>query len=303
MKTISYCTALYDKQGYCQKERVEHFNRAAKAAAESGLKLHIQLYINNSSKKFYKEMVKLYRREAEFPYYIRNLGKMEYWADIENKDLKWMTVDEHGKQVPTESYKEFELVAMRHFDIYHLLAHIFNIGIETSVRLKHDYYAILSGDQLLPENHPAVMTRFLESHPNAGIAASLAFYDFSKKEIVDESGQKTYLIPLIIFRQRPDETEEMMKQRKAWIFANLLPYPENDYTGLEHCEVDALGTGGAVIPRSVFTRLRFRECVFVKGGEGEDIQYCLDIREKLGLKVYIVPTVVMENRYADGQRY
>lgn len=301
MKTISYCTGLYEKQGYCQEERVEHFNEAADAAKANDLRLHVQLYINNSKKRFFKDMKRLYRKKARFPYIMADLGKLDYWTNFKKGELEWKVVDEHGKQTRTESWKEFEFVDLRHFDIYHLLAHIFNIGIDQSVKLGHDYYGILSGDQLLPINHPGVMTRFLDQHPNAGMVGSLAFYDFSKKEIVEGGTQKTYLTPLLIFRQHPGETEEEMEQRRAWVYANLLPYPENNYTGMEFCEVDAMGTGGAVIPRPIFTRLRFQERTFV--GEGEDVQYCLDIKEKLGKKVYVVPTVIMENRYADGQRY
>lgn len=301
MKTISYCTALYHKQGYCQKERIEGFNEAAERALEHGIRFHSQLYINNSDKKFAKEMKRLYRRKARFPHIVRDLGKLDYWTNYRKGDIEWRTVDEHGRQKPTESWKEFQFVELKHYDIYHLLAHIFNIGIDYSLAQGHEYYAILSGDQLLPPEHPQRMVEFLEAHEKAGLVSSLAFYDFSKKEIADEKGKRTFLTPLIIFRQRPGETLEQMEDRRRWVYENLLPYPENGNTGLEYCEVDAVGTGGAVIPRKVFGRLKFEERVFE--GEGEDIQYCLDIKSKLGLNVYIVPTVVMQNRYADGQRY
>lgn len=300
MKTISYCTALWYRQGYCQKERIDCFNAAAKAAAENGLVLHNQLYINNSDKSFYREMRQLYKRKAEFPYIIKNLGKLEYWTN-HNMIKGWSVVGEHGKHTPTESWKDGQFADLQHFDIFQLLARVFNLGMRTSINMGHDYFCVVSGDQLLPESHPSVMTRFLETHPNAGIASSLTFFDFSKRVIIDGESEKTYVIPLIIFRAREGETEAEMEQRKKWVFANLLPHPENNYTGMEYCEVDALGSGGAVIPRRVFSKLKFEDGPFA--GEGEDVRYCLDIREKLGLKVYIIPTVVMENRYADGKKY
>lgn len=302
MKTILYCTALYEKQGYCQEERVECFNEAAAYAKANGIELHSVLYINNSKKAFARAMKKLYRKRAKFPYIVRDLGHLDFWTHYKKDEIGWVKVDEHGNQLPTESLKDLQFVNLKHMDIYHLLAHIFNIGIQAAFEGEYDYFGILSGDQLLPKEHPVVMTRFLEAHHDAGMVSSLAFYDYSKKEIVGDNGEKkTFQIPLIIFRQRPGETKEQMEQRKAWIYANLLPYPENNFTGLEYCEVDAIGTGGAVIPWGVFNRLKFQERVFE--GEGEDIQYCLDLKEKLKKKVYVIPTVIIENRYADGQRY
>lgn len=302
MKKILYCTALYHKQGYCQEERVECFNEAAALAKANGVELHSLLYINNSKKSFFKEMRRLYRKKAEFPHIVKDLGQLEFTTHFKKGDVGWVKVDEHGNHTRTEDLQDMQFVDLKHMDIYHLLAYIFNLGIDEAVRGGYDYYGILSGDQLLPREHPIVMTRFLGEHQDAGLVSSLAFYDFSKKEVIEDSGaKKTFQIPLIIFRQRPGETSEQMANRKAWIYANLLPYPENGNTGLEYCEVDAVGTGGAVIPRGVFSRLRFQERVFE--GEGEDIQYCLDLKEKLMKKVYIVPTVIIENRYADGQRY
>jgi len=302
MKTVSYCTALYSKQAYCQKERVDAFNEAHKEALKQGIEVHVQTLINNSPRSFLKEMVRMYMRYADFPHLLVDYGKIKYTTEFEQRDYDWTLVDGEGREVEVED-DSVQMYRVRHFDIYRLLAHMFNIGIDYAVEKNFDFFGILSGDQILPPEHPATLVNFLQEHPQAGLVSALAFYDFSKKEIVCKGKVKEYMIPLIIFRQRPGETREQMEQREAWTYANLLPHPENNYTGLEYCEVDACGTGGCLVSRKVFSQLKFDERPYAETGEGEDIQYCVDIKNKLGLKCYVAPTVVIKNRYADGQFY
>ena len=307
MRTVSYTTALYEAQGYCQKERVEAFNEAWRVAKEAELTVHVQLYINNSKPTFAKKMLELYKKDAKFPYLIQDLGKIDHMTNIkkEYKMDAWpelrMLDEKGGFEKLDEKEYGYEVMDVRVRDIFRLLGHVFNIGIEASLALNHDFYGILSGDQILPANHPATMVDFLDGHENAGLVSSLCFFDHSKKEVVSKGVVKTYMVPLIVFRQREGETEVQRTLREAWVLANLLPHEENGWKGLEYVDVDAVGTGGAIIPRKVFTQLKFNEEEFK--GEGEDIAFCLDIRRKLGLKVFIVPSIVIENRYPYGAKY
>jgi len=301
-KTVTYCTALYSKQGYCQKERLEAFNEAHMKALEDDIQIHVQTLLNNSPRSFLKEMTRTYMRYADFPYLLIDYGKLKYTTEFEQRDYNWKLVDSEGKEVEVKD-DSVQMYRVQHFDIYKLLAHLFNIGIDYAVEKNFDYFGILSGDQILPPEHPATLVKFLEAHPEGGLASALAFYDFSRKEVVCKGKTCEYMTPLIILRQRPGETKEQLENRRQWIFANLLPHEENQWTGMEFCEVDACGTGGCLIPRKVFTQLKFDERPHAVTGEGEDIAYCLAIREKLGLKCYSVPTVLMKNRYADGQLY
>lgn len=280
-----------------------HFNSAARQARLAGLDLHIQLYINNSPKEFTKKMKGLYRDRARFRYHIEDLGQIKYETEFAEKDfgVEWKIKGDDGRMIDTKPDDKL-LFSVKHFDVFRLLAEIFNKGIDYSVKNEHDFYGILSGDQLLPPEHPVRMVDFLDEHKNCGVVSSLAFFDDSKKEIIEGQGVvKTFMVPLIMFHQHDDETPEQMEERRKWVYAHLLPHPENGGTGMEYCEVDALGTGGAVIPREVFTKLKFVERAF--DGQGEDIQYCIDVRTKLGKKIFVIPTVVIENRYPDGTRY
>ena len=293
---------MYSKQGYCQKERLEAFNQAYMKALEDDIEIHVQPLVNNSPRKFYKDLLRMHMKDARFPYTICDYGKINYETNYERKEYEWAIVDSEGNAVKNED-SGIEMYSVVHKDIYRLLAHLFNIGIDFAVEKNFDYFGILSGDQILPPEHPATLVKFLEEHPDAGIAATLTFFDFSKKEIVCEGKTRTYMIPLVIIRERPEETPEQTNARRDWIFANLLPHPEYNMSGLAYCEVDAVGTGGSLIPRKVFTQLKFDERPFQETGCGEDVQFCYQVKDKLGLKCYSVPTVVVPNRYADGQLY
>ena len=300
MKKLLYCTALYSKQAYCQKERLEAFNKAYMAALEHDIEIHVQTLVNNSPKSFYKDLLRMHMKEARFPYTICDYGELKYDTEYERREYDWLIHDSDGNIAKNED-GSVEMFSVTHQDIYRLLAHLFNIGIDFAVEKNFDYFGILSGDQILPPEHPATLVKFLEDHPQAGLASALAYYDFSKKEIVRDGKVRTYQTPLIIIRQRPGETDEETKARQDWIYHNLLPHEENGWTGLEFVEVDAVGTGGSIVPRKVFSQLKFVDAKFV--GEGEDIQFCLDIKNKLGLKVYSVPTIVVQNRYESGDLY
>jgi len=302
VKTLTYCTALYSKQAYCQKERVEAFNQAYMKALEDDIEIHVQTLVNNSPRKFCTDLIRMHMKDARFPYNLCDYGKLNYETSYERKEYDWLVVDKKGNKVDTEE-SGVEMWSVVHQNIYRLLAHMFNLGIDYAVEKNFDYFGILSGDQILPPEHPAALIRFLEDHPQAGLASALAFFDSSRKEIVCKGKIREYMIPLIIIRERPEETEAETQARREWIFANLLPHPENGMRGMEFCEVDAVGTGGAIIPRKVFTKLKFDEMLFEKAGMGDDVGYCYDIKDKLGLKVYSVPTVMMKNRYPDGQLY
>jgi len=301
-KKLMYCTALYSKQGYCQKERIEAFNEAYMRALEDDIEIHVQTLVNNSPKKFYKDLLRMHMQKARFPYTICDYGKINYETNYERKEYDWLVLDSEGKTVKNED-SGVEMFSVVHKDIYRLLAHLFNIGIQYAVDHDFDYFGILSGDQILPPEHPATLVKFLEDHPQAGIAATLTFFDFSKKEVVCEGKIRTYMIPLVIIRGRPGETPEQTKARREWIFANLLPNKENNYRGMEYCECDAVGTGGSLVPRKVFTKLKFDERPFQETGCGEDVAYCYEVKDKLGLKCYSVPTIVVPNRYANGDFY
>ena len=302
MKTVTYCTALYSKQAYCQKERLQAFNEAYTQALKDDIEIHVQTLVNNSPRKFYKDLIRMYMKGAKFPYLACDYGKINYETSYERKEYDWAIVDSEGNAVKNED-KSIEMYSVVHKDIYRLLAHLFNFGIDYAVEKNFDYFGILSGDQIVPPEHPAKLVNFLENHPEAGIASALTYFDFSRKEIVCRGKIRTYMIPLVIIRERPGETEAETRARRQWIFANLLPNEENGYTGMEYCECDAVGTGGSLIPRKVFTQLKFDERPFQETGQGEDVGFCYQVKDKLGLKVYSVPTVIIHNRYADGQFY
>ena len=302
MKKLLYCTALYSKQGYCQEERLEAFNKLYMKALEDDIEIHVMTLVNNSPKKFYKDLLRMHMKDARFPYTICDYGKIDYKTEYERKEYNWVVMDSEGNALKNED-SGVEMYSVTHSDIYRLLAHLFNIGIDYAVEKNFDFFGILSGDQILPPEHAATLVKFLEDHPDAGIAATLTFFDFSKKEIVSKDKTRTYMIPLVIIRERPGETPAQTNARRDWIFANLLPHPENNMSGLAYCEVDAVGTGGSLVPRKVFTQLKFDERPFQETGCGEDVQFCYQVKDKLGLKCYSVPTVIVPNRYADGQLY
>lgn len=300
--TVSYCTALYSKQAYCQRERIDAMNAAYREALKHGIEVHSQMLINNSPRSFLKQMVRMHMRYAEFPHSVADYGKINYETSYERKEYDWAVVDSDGNALKNED-SGIEMYSVVHKDVYRLLAHLFNIGIDHAVEKGYDYFGILSGDQIIPPEHPATLVKFLREHPRAGIASALAFFDYSRKEVVCKGKVREYMIPLVIIRERPGETPKQTKARREWIFANLLPNEENGYTGMEFCECDAVGTGGSLIPRKVFTKLKFDERPFRETGQGEDVGYCYEIQDRFGLKVYSVPTVVLKNRYPDGQLY
>lgn len=301
-KKLLYCTALYSKQDYCQKERLEAFNKVYMKALEDDIEIHVMTLVNNSPKKFYKDLLRLHMQMAKFPYIIVDYGKIDYTTDYERKEYDWAVVDADGNAVKNED-QDVEMFSVLHKDVYRLLAHLFNIGIDHAIRNDFDFFGILSGDQILPPEHASTLVKFLEDHPQAGVAATLTYFDFSKKEIVHKGKARKYMIPLVIIRGRPGETPEETNARRAWIFANLLPHPENDMRGLAYCEVDAVGTGGSMIPRKVFTKLKFDERPIQETGCGEDIQFCYQVKDRLGLKCFSVPVLIVPNRYPNGDFY
>ena len=302
MKKVLYCTALYSKQAYCQEERLEAFNKLYMRSLEDDIEIHVMTLVNNSPKKFYKNFLRMHMQKAKFPYTIADYGYINYETDYERKDYDWAIVDSDGNAIKNED-SGVEMVSVIHKDIYRLLAHLFNLGIDFAVEKNFDYFSIQSGDQILPPVHATTLVKFLEDHSEAGIAATLTYFDFSKKEVTVRGKVRKYMIPLVIIRGRPGETPEETNARRAWIFANLLPNEENGYTGMEFCEVDAVGTGGSLIPRKVFTQLKFDERPIQETGCGEDIAYCYEVKDKLGLKCYSVPTVIVPNRYPNGEFY
>jgi len=296
LRTVAYCTGLYSKQAYCQEERVEAFNKAEEEARKAGLTLEVQIFINNSPKEFFTVMAKLYKKDAKFQHFLTDLGKMDYWKDVPIKNVKAVRMDMHrGSVERIEGWDEGGVFSARTFDIYKLLAEIFNKGMTRSYRLGHEFFGILSGDQILPPEHPATMVRFLDEHPEAGIASALAFYDFSKKKMLIDGEEREALRPLVYVYDRPGRPNYM-----RWVYDNLLPNEKNNWTGLAFVEVDAVGTGGSLIPRKVFGKLKFK--LEHEEGIGEDIQYCLDI-QRAGYKVYSIPEVIIKNRYESGELY
>lgn len=302
MKKLLYCTALYSKQAYCQRERLEAFNQAYMKALEDDIEIHVQTLVNNSPKSFYKDLLRMHMRHAKFPYTIADYGKINYETNYERREYDWLVLDSDGNAVKNED-TNVEFYSVVHKDIYRLLAHLFNIGIDYAVEKNFDFFGILSGDQIIPPEHATTLVKFLEERESVGIASTLTYFDFSKKEVVREGKLRTYMIPLVIIRGRPDETEQQTRARREWIFANLLPNEENGWTGMEFCEVDAVGTGGSLIPRKVFTKLKFDERPFQETGQGEDVGYCYDIKDKLGLRCFVLPTIVVPNRYPNGELY
>lgn len=287
MRTIVYHTGLWDRQGYCQMERIRCFNALFVECLKNDILIEVHTTVNNSHENFATKLEQMHRDHAHFPYFIKDIGKWDKYIDIiKPASLK----RQDGKPLHLEKGQSLVLEA-KTFDLFGLMATIFNEGIDYAVGIKADFYSIQSGDQMVPVNHATVLTQFLDKHPNAGIVGSLVYFDYSKKEMVRDGKTVEAYSPMV----EMDTSEE-----RLWIRANLLPNEQNGWTGLEYAEVKKIGTGGAMIPYSTFSKLKFHTEF---NGTGEDFRYCDEIRSLLGKKVFINTDVVMKNRYPNGELY
>lgn len=287
MRTIMYHTGLYDKQEYCQLERIKCFNKLQEQCQKNHLGIEVHTTVNNSRPDFASKLTRMHKKYAEFPYYIEDIGKRDYYIDLTKKV---QMRDVNGNAVPNRDGESLVFEA-KAFDIYRLMAEIFNTGFEYADKNHLDFYSIQSGDQLVPEDHATVLIDFLDNHPNAGIVNGIVYFDYSKKKFIKDGNTITAYRPMVDM-DTPEKT--------AWLLANLFPREENGWTGLEFAEVRMVGTGGSIVPRSVFTNLKFHTDF---NGTGEDIRFCEEIRSILGKKVFVHTGVSIPNRYPSGERY
>jgi hypothetical protein len=268
-------------------ERIRCFNRLAKESLKNDLLIEVHTTVNNSAPGYASKLERMYKKNAEFPFFIKDIGKKDYFINLElpaKFQMRDGTVrnDMNGNPIIFEA---------RAFDIYRLMAEIFNEGMDYAEKNNMDFYSIQSGDQLVPEDHAVVLTKFLDEHPSAGLVGGIVFFDFSKKKMI-RNGKTVEAYRPMVDMDTPEKT--------AWLWANLFPNEENGYTGLEYAEVRMVGTGGSMIPRDVFTKLKFHT---VFDGTGEDIRYCDEIRSILGKKVFVHTGVSIPNRYPSGEKY
>jgi hypothetical protein len=290
---VLYITGLYHKQQYCQEEKLRYMNRVFYKARAEDIDIMVATTVNNSPKSFTKWLTDLHERKARFPWTIKDIGQKDYWMDIKDKVDAIRLDPMTGKTERAEGWNELKedyYFNLKQYDLYRLMAEVFNDGIDQAIAGGYDYMSILSGDQLPPIGHAAEFVGFLEEHKDAGMVCGLMFFDYSKKRMVVEGKEVTGLRPMLS-RRNPDENR--------WLYDNLLPNEKNGYTGLEYAEIDRCGNGGVMIKRAAFERVRFATEF---DGRGEDIRYCDDLKAA-GFKLFVKPTVYIPNRYPDGQLY
>lgn len=290
---ILYVTALYDVQKYAQKERVEAFNAVYEECQKHGLSMLVMTVINNSKESFKPWMEKLHEKKAKFPYLIKDIGERHYLMDAEDRVKAYVVNPETGEASEAEEYnvfKEAGLTKFEQFDIYRLMAEIFNDAFDFATDHGFEYVSIQSGDQILPKEQPVVFSEFLKAHPLCGLVNGLLYFDYSKTKMKVDGEEREAYMPMVRF-QNPEHTK--------WLHANMLPTKEHG--GMELCEVDMIGTGGSMIPRSVFADKQFRFNT-EWSGLGEDLAFCVMLKTK-GRKVYILPWFKIPNRYKSGELY
>jgi len=290
---ILYVTALYSKQQYAQAERVEAFNAVYEECKKHGLSMLVMTIINNSEEGFKPWMEKLHEKKAKFPYLIKDIGERHYVMDVEDKVKAYVVNPETGEATVAEEYDAFKvagLTTFEQFDIYRLMAEILNDAFDFATDHGFDYFSIQSGDQILPKEQPFVFTEFLKKHPECGLVNGLVYFSHSKVKTLTDGVEREGYIPMVRFEE---------DNKTKWLHANMLPTKEHG--GLELCEVDMIGTGGCVIPRSIFADKQFRFGMQWTG-LGEDLAFCILLKIK-GRKVFIVPWLNIPSRYEDGSLY
>jgi hypothetical protein len=293
MSKILFVTGLYSKQKYAQAERIEAFNAASKECKKHGLAMTVMTVVNNSPKSFAPWLEKLHKAKAKFPYLIEDIGQKTYRVEMDSGAKAIAINPETGEISPVEEFDAFRSAGrtkMEQFDIYRLMAEIHNRAFDYATENGFDYVSIQTGDQIIPKEHPIVLTEFLKQHPLCGQVNGLVYFDYTKeKKVVDGVERETYK-PMVCC-ETPEHTN--------WLCANMLPTKEHG--GLEYAEVYLMGAGGCVIPRSVFADKQFRFNEKWQG-VGEDIAFCKLLKEK-GRKVFIVPWLKIPNRYPNGELY
>jgi hypothetical protein len=268
-------------------ERIKCFNKLARESLKNDLLIEVHTTVNNSAPGYASKLERMYKRNAEFPFFVKDIGLKDYFINV-NLPAQFKMRDGSVKNDVDGKSVIFEAKA---FDIYRLMAEIFDDGMDYATENHIDFYSIMSGDQLAPPNHATVLTKFLDEHPNAGLVGSIVFFDFSKKKMV-RNGKTVEAYRPMVDMDTPEKTQ--------WLWANLFPNEENGWSGLEFAEVRMVGTGGSMIPRSVFSQLRFHKDF---NGVGEDIRYCEEIRSILGKKVFVHTGVTTPNLYENGEIY
>jgi len=289
---ILYITGLYSKQKYCQAERVEVFNAANEECQKHGLSMLVMTVVNNSPKSFAPWLERLHKSKARFPYLVKDIGEKNYRIELESSAKATAFNPETGEQSLVE---EFEALrgdggTTEHLDIFRLMAEIHNDGFEYATDNGFEYVSILTGDQMIPKEHPIVLTEFLKHHPECGQVNGLVYFTRSKKMILVDGVERESYWPLVTCETR-EQTE--------WLWRNM--FPTKEHGGLEYAEVYLMGSGGTMIPRSIFAdkQFRFNEKY---DGNGEDIAFCKLLKSK-GKKVFLVPWLRIPNRNPDGSLY
>lgn len=142
-------------------------------------------------------------------------------------------------------------------------ARVVNYGYDIAKGEKYDYTIVVGADVMLPNLGISYMLEAFDDNPRAGLVCLHCTYRAPK------IGPVPMVIPLF-------EKGQVSNQ---------------EYLASKYYEALA-GNGAMMTPRKVFSRLPWRESGHNKPGYkglkwGGDYQYCIDVKELLGLKVII----------------
>lgn len=169
-------------------------------------------------------------------------------------------------------------------------AEMYNQAVRTANDEDYDYISFLTGDQIIPEEHPVAMTRFLDDEPICGLVNGLVHFPYSHKKMLVNGIIRNAYRPMVFM-----DTEE----KNQWLYAHMLP--NGNQGGIDSIEVDKLGLNGAVIPRTVFGAKWFK---FSERWAGLDQGYNIGTMIKSHrYGIYIIPWVNIKTRYYNGEMY
>ena len=156
-------------------------------------------------------------------------------------------------------------------------AKVINFGYDLAIKQNYDYVIIVGADVMLPNVGVTYMLEAFEDIPEAGMICLHCCYRSP------ELGPFPMMVPL--FEKGKVESTE--------------------YFAHKYYEVMA-GNGAMMVPRKVFSKLPWRETGYDKPTHlgrkwGGDYQYCIDVREKLGLKVIIRTDIETGHMEEDGK--
>lgn len=214
----------------------------------------------------------------EHPYHSYCQEEREQAFDRANELAKVNGLDISVMSVPIESF------------VPYVGAELYNQAIRHANDEDYDYICFLAGNQIIPEEHPVALTKFLDDEPTCGLVNGLVYLSYSHKTMLVDGIVRNAFRPMVFM-----DTEE----KNQWLYAHMLP--NGNQGGIDSIEVDKIGLNGAVIPRTVFSAKWFK---FSERWTGLDQGY--DITKLIKSHrygTYIIPWVNIKTRYYDGEMY